>query len=98
MGASRLAEVYHFDITFTCATNFLNDNIIMDSSAREIVLRGQHVVQIALSLYGAAASYVAITNLQKYEATAKKAAEWSKMAETELNKTRFTQASGAIAV
>lgn len=70
----------------------------MDSATKEIVLRGQHVVQIALSLYGAVASFVAITNLQKYEATAKKLAEWSKQAETELSKTRFTQGSGAIAV
>lgn len=70
----------------------------MDSGVREIALRAQHIVQIALGLYGAAASYVAIINLQKYEATAKKLAEWSKQAETELNKTRLTQASGAIAV
>ncbi|KAF2159468.1 hypothetical protein M409DRAFT_30089 [Zasmidium cellare ATCC 36951] len=70
----------------------------MDSTLRETVLRSQHVVQIVLSLYGAAASFVAITNLQKYEAAAKKLAEWSKQAETELSKTRFTQGSGAVAI
>ncbi|KAK4505144.1 hypothetical protein PRZ48_003107 [Zasmidium cellare] len=70
----------------------------MNSALRETILRSQHVVQIALSLYGAAASYVAITNLQKYEATAKKLAEWSKQAENELWKTRFTQGAGAVAI
>lgn len=63
-----------------------------------LYLRLMHVCQVAISAYGGVQSYVAITNLQNYEQTAKKLAEWSSEAERQLKKTRTTQASGAIAV
>jgi hypothetical protein len=61
-------------------------------------LRLMNVLQTALSARGLLQSYAAITNLQKYETTAKKLAEWSSEAEHQLHKTRTTQTSGAIAV
>ena len=67
-------------------------------SGKAIFLGLQHVGQIVLSVYGLRHSFVAITNLQKYEATSKKLANWSKQAQDQLNKTRTTQAAGAIAV
>lgn len=51
-----------------------------------------------LSTYGAYNSYIAITNLQTYEATSKKLAEWSSEAAKQLNKTRTTQATAAVTV
>lgn len=75
------------------------DHFDMSSfTGRDFLLRGQHVAQLFLSLYGGALSYVAITNLRKYEAASKKLAEWSSTAEHELWKTRTTQATGALAV
>jgi hypothetical protein len=70
----------------------------MDSTLRDVLLRGQHVLQLGLSLYGGLLSLVAITRLQKYEATSKTLAEWSNQAAHELHKTRTTQTSGALAV
>lgn len=70
----------------------------MDSTLREVLLRGQHVLQLGLSLYGGLLSLVAITRLQKYESTSEKLAEWSKEAAKQLHKTRTTQTSGALAV
>lgn len=67
-------------------------------AAREVLLRGQHFAQLALSLYGGVVSFVAVTRLQKYEATSKKLAEWSSEAAKQLHKTRTTQTSGALAV
>ncbi|KAK4580345.1 hypothetical protein LTR86_000548 [Recurvomyces mirabilis] len=52
----------------------------------------------ATSLYGGYQSYIAITNLKKYEETSKKLAEWSSTAAGHLQKTRTTQGAGAIAV
>jgi aspartate/tyrosine/aromatic aminotransferase len=65
---------------------------------KNLFLTMQHVIQIVLSVYGLRHSYVAITNLQKYEDATKKLAEWSQEAQDQLNKTRTTQGSGAVAV
>ncbi|CAD6594110.1 MAG: hypothetical protein ASARMPRED_008559 [Alectoria sarmentosa] len=51
-----------------------------------------------LSLFAAQKSYIAITNLQQYEERTKKAAQYLDKAESDLYKTRVTQASGAAAV
>ena len=51
-----------------------------------------------LSLYASQKSYIAITNLQKYEEKSEKAAKHLDKAAHELYKTRVTQASGAGAV
>lgn len=67
-------------------------------TGRELLLRGPHIAQLLYSLYGGALSYIAITNLRKYEETTKKAAKWSAEVEKQLWKTRTTQASGALAV
>jgi hypothetical protein len=68
----------------------------MDSST--LFLSLQHVCQIVLSLYGFSYSFIAITNLQKYEETTKKASKWSKEVENQLFKTRMTQGTGIITV
>ena len=57
-----------------------------------------HGGQVALCAYGAYVSYIAISNLQQYEETSKKAAKYSTEAEKQLHKTRTTQSSGAICV
>ena len=51
-----------------------------------------------LSIYAAQKSYIAITNLQKYEERSEKAAKHLDKAAHDLYKTRITQASGAAAV
>ena len=51
-----------------------------------------------LSLYAAQKSYIAITNLQRYEERTEKAAKHLDKAAHDLHKTRVTQASGAAAV
>ncbi len=51
-----------------------------------------------LSLYAAQISYIAITNLLKYEERSEKAAKLFDKAADDLYKTRVTQASGAAAV
>ena len=51
-----------------------------------------------LSLYAAQKSYIAITNLQKYEERSEKAAKHFDRAAEDLYKTHVTQASGAAAV
>lgn len=53
---------------------------------------------LLLSLYAAQKSYIAITNLQKYEERTEKAAKHLEKAGRDLYKTRVTQASGAAAV
>ena len=53
---------------------------------------------LLLSLYAAQKSYIAITNLQKYEERSEKAAKHLDKAAHDLYKTRVTQASGAAAV
>ncbi|ETS76751.1 hypothetical protein PFICI_12138 [Pestalotiopsis fici W106-1] len=57
-----------------------------------------HLAQAVLAGYGAQQSYIAITNLQKYEDTSKKLAKYSNEAERQLHTTRTTQASGALAI
>jgi hypothetical protein len=57
-----------------------------------------HLGQAALAGYGAQQSYIAITNLRKYEETSKKLAKYSNEAERQLHKTQTTQASGAVSV
>lgn len=57
-----------------------------------------HLAQAVLSGYGALHSYIAVTNLQKYEKTSEKLAEWSKEAANQLHKTRTTQTTAAVAV
>ncbi|KAL8993050.1 MAG: hypothetical protein Q9169_006630 [Polycauliona sp. 2 TL-2023] len=52
----------------------------------------------AISLYAAQRSYIAITNLQKYEERSEQAAKHSKTAANELNKTRQTQGTSAGAI
>jgi len=63
-----------------------------------VYLQLMFLCQVVLSGWGAYQSYIAITNLRKYEETTKKLAKWSSEVENQLNKTRTTQASGAIAV
>ncbi|KAI0123704.1 hypothetical protein BJ170DRAFT_92258 [Xylariales sp. AK1849] len=57
-----------------------------------------HLAQAALAAYGGQQSYVAITNLQKYEETSEKLAKYSNEASRQLHKTRTTQTSGAAAI
>ncbi|KAK9776093.1 hypothetical protein AB5N19_12072 [Seiridium cardinale] len=57
-----------------------------------------HLAQAGLAAYGGQQSYVAVTNLQKYEDTTKKLAKYSNEAERQLHKTRTTQTSGAVAM
>ena len=57
-----------------------------------------HTGQVALCAYGAYVSYIAISNLQQYEETSKKAAKYSTEAEHQLHKTRTTQSSGSVCV
>ena len=61
-------------------------------------MRLVHLGQALLSGYGALHSYIAVTNLQKYEKTSEKLAAWSKDAANELHKTRTTQTTAALAV
>lgn len=61
-------------------------------------MRVIHLGQAVLSGYAAYHSYNAITNLQAYEATSEKLAEWSNEAAKQLAQTRATQTSGALAV
>lgn len=57
-----------------------------------------HVPQAAFSSYNLHLASISIRNLQGYEETSKKAAEYSNIAEYQLHKTRTTQASGTLAV
>lgn len=57
-----------------------------------------HTFQSALGFYNLYLASVSIKNLMGYEDTAKKAAEYSNIAESQLYKTRTTQASGTISV
>ncbi|KAL8800847.1 MAG: hypothetical protein Q9182_004867 [Xanthomendoza sp. 2 TL-2023] len=52
----------------------------------------------AVSLYAAQKSYIAITNLQRYEERSEKAAKHSETAAHELYKTRITQGSSAVVI
>jgi hypothetical protein len=63
-----------------------------------LFMRVIHLSQAFLGGYAAIHSYQAITNLQAYEATSEKLAEWSKEAAKQLAETRATQTTGALAV
>lgn len=63
-----------------------------------LFMRVIHLSQALLSGYAALHSYQAITNLQTYEATSEKLAEWSNEAAKQLAQTRATQTTGALAV
>ena len=67
------------------------------SISRPTALKIGHFSQLLLCLYGARFSYVAITNLRKYEKITREAAKWSKDVEIQLQLTRTTQATGVIA-
>jgi hypothetical protein len=54
--------------------------------------------QALFSLYNLSLCIISIINLRGYEATSKKAAQYSQAAADELNKTRTTQASALLAV
>jgi len=54
--------------------------------------------QLTFSAYNLWLASISITNLQKYEEKSKKAAEYSNTAAHELQKTRTTQISSALAV
>ncbi|KAI1475191.1 hypothetical protein F4774DRAFT_397890 [Daldinia eschscholtzii] len=55
-----------------------------------------HFAQAALAIYGGKQSYVAITNLRKYESATKKLAKVSSEAERQRQKTYATQTTGVI--
>jgi hypothetical protein len=57
-----------------------------------------HLAQGGLSAYSLFHAYISITNLQKWESTSEKAAQYSQTAAQELHKTRTTQTSGALTV
>ncbi|KAI1263508.1 hypothetical protein F5Y18DRAFT_429200 [Xylariaceae sp. FL1019] len=63
-----------------------------------MLLRLIHLAQLVITAYGATHSQAAIQNLLKYEDATKKAAKISGEAETQLHRTRTTQASGAVAL
>jgi hypothetical protein len=63
-----------------------------------LFMRVIHLGQAFLSGYAAYHSYNAITNLQAYEATSEKLAEWSNEAAKQLAQTRATQTTGALTV
>jgi hypothetical protein len=69
-----------------------------DMSAPNNFMRLLHLVQAALSTYGLYNSYLAITNLQTYEETTKRLAKYSDEVGKQLQQTRTTQATGALAV
>ncbi|KAI1464586.1 uncharacterized protein F4812DRAFT_160186 [Daldinia caldariorum] len=55
-----------------------------------------HFAQATLAIYGGRQSYVAITNLRKYEDATKKAARVSKEAERQRQQTYATQTTGVV--
>ncbi|KAI1379869.1 hypothetical protein F4677DRAFT_297595 [Hypoxylon crocopeplum] len=63
-----------------------------------MILQLIHLAQAALAAYGGKHSYVAITNLRKYENTTKKLAKVSSEAEHQRQKTYSTQTSGVVAL
>ncbi|MCJ1302294.1 hypothetical protein MMC08_005097 [Hypocenomyce scalaris] len=62
-----------------------------------IVLDVLHAAQAGLSAYALHLSYISITDSQKYEEKAEKAAQYSRTAEHQVHKTRTTLASGTAA-
>ncbi|KAK8050139.1 hypothetical protein PG994_011869 [Apiospora phragmitis] len=63
-----------------------------------MLLQVLHIAQAALAAYGGQQSFHAIQNLLKYEEATQKLAKYSNEADRQLQKTRATQAAGAIAL
>ncbi|KAI2615370.1 hypothetical protein GGR54DRAFT_613178 [Hypoxylon sp. NC1633] len=63
-----------------------------------MLLQLLHLAQAGLAAYGGQQSYVAITNLRKYEDASKKLAKVSSEAEHQRQQTYATQASGVAAL
>jgi hypothetical protein len=89
----RNSSVIAFTRDRTCSFHLSSQVTTMS-----LFMRAIHLSQALLSSYAAIHSYNAITNLQAYEATSEKLAEWSKEAAKQLAQTRATQTTGALAV
>ncbi|KAK3074310.1 hypothetical protein LTR53_003358 [Teratosphaeriaceae sp. CCFEE 6253] len=63
-----------------------------------LYLQLMYASQALICCYGGFQSVNAVTNLQTYEKTSEKLAEWSQTAKDHLTKTRTTQTTGAVAV
>ncbi|KAI1140882.1 hypothetical protein F5Y05DRAFT_375368 [Hypoxylon sp. FL0543] len=63
-----------------------------------MLLRVFHLAQAALAAYGGNQSYIAITNLRKYDKASEKLAKYSSEAERQRQKTYDTQATGVVAL
>ncbi len=97
--ARTLLDEHHLvarEVTFYLHTIQYASNSEMDTN--RLLVQAQHVCQIVLSVYGFRHSYIAITNLRKYEAATKKAAKWSNEVDTQLFMTRMTQGTGFLTV
>ncbi|KAI0172491.1 hypothetical protein GGR52DRAFT_409476 [Hypoxylon sp. FL1284] len=57
-----------------------------------------YLAQAALAAYGGQQSYIAITNLRKYDETTRRLAKYSDTADHQRNKTYTTQTSGVAAL
>ncbi|KAI1662900.1 hypothetical protein F4813DRAFT_342290 [Daldinia decipiens] len=63
-----------------------------------MLLQILHLAQAALAIYGGKQSYIAITNLQKYDNATKNLAKVSTEAEHQRKKTYATQTTGVVAL
>ncbi|KAI0835436.1 hypothetical protein F5Y06DRAFT_276264 [Hypoxylon sp. FL0890] len=63
-----------------------------------MLLQFLHLAQAALAAYGGKQSYIAITNLRKYDKASEKLAKYSSEAERQRQKTYATQTSGVVAL
>jgi len=81
-----------------CFTPHASQHSLTHTAKMSLFMRVIHLGQAFLSGYAAYHSYNAITNLQTYEATSEKLAEWSNEAAKQLAQTRATQTTGALAV
>ena len=79
-------------------SNYSTQTRSLHTVTMSLFMRVIHLGQAVLSGYAAYHSYNAITNLQAYEATSEKLAEWSNEAAKQLAQTRATQTTGALAV
>lgn len=94
---TSIRDLLHFTLVDSRSpqtTHFILDT----ATTMSLFMRVIHLGQAFLSGYAAYHSYNAITNLQAYEATSEKLAEWSNEAAKQLAQTRATQTSGALAV
>lgn len=62
------------------------------------ILSVLYALQTAFGGYNLYLASISISNLQQYEESTKKAAKYSSIAESQLHKTRMTQATGTLAV